>query len=327
MQLVVNTRGAYIGKVDERFQVTVGGVKQEFPSKNVEKILVTTSVALTTDALKLAMDNNIDVVFLEYSGKPFGRVWHSKLGSITTIRRNQLKLTEHSLGTEFVKQWIGEKIDNQVKHLQKLMVSRSKEKAALIQKAIDDILKQKQSIQETENVPIAKVRNIIEGHEGTAGRIYFKALGEVIPKQYEFSGRSKNPAIDMFNCMLNYAYGILYSNVERACIIGGLDPYIGIMHTDNYNKTALTFDLIEMYRGYMDEIVFSLFSKRQVKQDMFDKVQGGLWLNKEGKQLLIEAINKRFEDKIKYRGRMIALNNIIEFDCHTIANKILTEVS
>lgn len=99
------------------------------------------------------------------------------------------------------------------------------------------------------------------------------------------------------------------------------------MHTDNYNKTALVFDLIEMYRGYMDETVFSLFSKRKVKKDMFDKVsKGGFWINKEGKKLLIEEVNTRFEDKIKYKGRMIKLKNIIQYDCHNIANKILNEV-
>ena len=77
----------------------------------------------------------------------------------------------------------------------------------------------------------------------------------------------------------------------------------------------------------MDETVFSLFSKRKVKKDMFDKVsKGGFWINKEGKKLLIEEVNTRFEDKIKYKGRMIKLKNIIQYDCHNIANKILNEV-
>jgi hypothetical protein len=36
--------------------------------------------------------------------------------------------------------------------------------------------------------------------------------------------------------MLNYGHGVLYSMVEKACIIAGLDPYIGVLHTDNYNN-------------------------------------------------------------------------------------------
>lgn len=327
MELVINSRGAHISKVGERFQVTVEGTKQEFSSKKIEKILVTTSALITTDALKLAIENNIDVVFLEYNGKPFARVWHSKLGSITTIRRHQLKLNELPIGTEFVKEWITQKIDNQINHLNKLKLNRSDEKIELIDEAIKDIEEHKSILSTLNNVPIDNIRGTMEGHEGYCAKKYFNTLGELIPEKYKFKGRSKNPASDEFNCMLNYAYGILYSRVESSCIIAGLDPYIGIMHTDNYNRTALVFDLIEMYRGYMDEVVFSLFSKRKVKQDMFDKVEGGgYWLNKLGKQTLIESVNNRFEEKIKYKGRIIKLNNVIQYDCHNIANKVLNEV-
>ena len=71
--------------------------------------------------------------------------------------------------------------------------------------------------------------------------------------------------------MLNYSYGILYSSVEKSCILAGLDPYIGIMHTDNYNKVALVYDLIEMYRVYMDELVFKLFTTKKIRDEYFDK--------------------------------------------------------
>lgn len=326
MNLIINTRGAYITKKDDRFQIKIGEEKQEYSSKKVEQILISTSALVTTDALQLAMENNIDVVFLQYNGQPFGRVWHSKLGSISTIRRNQLKLTEIPLGTILVKEWIDQKLDNQITHLEKLKLNRTEEKVQILSESIEKIKSQREEIAKVPNISIDDVRNTIEGHEGTSGRVYFSVLGKVIPEQYRFDGRSKNPAKDMFNCMINYGYGILYSNVEKACIIAGLDPYIGIMHTDNYNKTALVFDLIEMYRGYMDEIIFKLFSKRQVKKDMFDEIEGGFWLNKEGKTLLISAVNERFAEKIKYKGRSIELKNVIEMDCHVIANRILEEV-
>ena len=226
-----------------------------------------------------------------------------------------------------MKNWVTQKLQNQINHLSKLKLNRTEEKVLIINETINEIIKHKDEIERLENEEIGGIRGLIEGHEGYSAKKYFNTLGKLIPEKYEFIGRSKNPATDMFNCMLNYGYGILYSRVEQACIIAGLDPYIGIMHTDNYNKTALVFDLIEMYRGYMDETVFSLFSKRKVKKDMFDKVsKGGFWINKEGKKLLIEEVNTRFEDKIKYKGRMIKLKNIIQYDCHNIANKILNEV-
>lgn len=327
MKLIINSPGAYLSKKDERFLIKVDEQKQEYSCKKVEQILISTSALVTSDALKLAVENNIDVVFLQYNGQPFARLWHSKLGSISTIRRNQLKLIDLPLGTVLSKEWINQKLKNQIDHLEKLKLNRTEEKISILSETILKIKEQQSNILKVAEVPINEVRNSIEGYEGSAGRVYFRALGKVIPEQYIFQGRSKNPAEDMFNCMLNYGYGILYSNVEKASIIAGLDPYIGIMHTDNYNKTALVFDLIEMYRGYMDEVIFKLFSKRKVKKDMFEKIKGGLWLNKEGKILLINAVNDRFADKIKYKGRNIELNNVIQFDCHNIANRILSEVS
>lgn len=134
----------------------------------------------------------------------------------------------------------------------------------MIREGIDILQTQKQNIESiSKEKTVEQVRYSIQGYEGTASRTYFSILGQLIINPYSFKGRSKNPAKDPFNCMLNYCYGILYSSVEKACIIAGLDPYIGIMHTDNYNKKALVFDLVEMYRGYMDEFVFKLFATKR----------------------------------------------------------------
>lgn len=277
MELVINTRGSKISKSNECFLICVNDVREEISSKKVERILITTSANITTDALKLAVENNIDVIFLEYSGKPFARVWHSKLGSITTIRRNQLKLRELELGTELVKELIIQKLENQNKHLKKLKLNRSDKKIEIINKAIEIIDSHKNNISILKGDSIMMIREIIEGYEGHSARVYFETLSNLLAEKYSFDGRSKNPAKDEFNCMLNYAYGILYSRVETACIIAGLDPYIGIMHVDNYNRTSLVFDLIEIYIVYMDEIVFGLFSKRKVKNNMFDNVEDGVF--------------------------------------------------
>ncbi|MGG7163514.1 CRISPR-associated endonuclease Cas1 [Clostridium ihumii] len=326
MELIINTRGAFLSKTGDRFKVKVGDKSEEYSSKKVSRIIMTTAASITTDAMKLAMENNIDIVLLEYNGMPFGRIWHSKLGSVCTIRRNQLKLNENEFGTSLVKEWISTKMTNQANYLKKLEVNRSLEKQKNLSNAIEKIENEIEKVNKYPNITISKIRNSLEGHEGTAGRIYFEALGKIIPDKYKFKGRSKNPAKDEFNCMLNYAYGMLYSKVERACVIAELDPYIGIMHTDNYNKTALVFDVIEVYRHYMDEIVFSLFTKRLVKDEMFDKVENGLWLNSNGKALLIEKINTRFEEQIRYKGKLIKINNVIQYDLHKLANEILEKV-
>lgn len=327
MKLVLNTPGLYLCRRGECFQIQSENEKKEFAAVKVDQIMITTHAALTTDAIELALENNIDIIFLKGTGQPMGRVWHSKLGSISTIRRKQLFLQENSFGLQLVKEWLVEKMDNQIRVLNKLATNRrDEERRQAIKEALEKIQKQKENVKAIpSNETVDGVRGPLLGYEGTAGRVYFETLGKLIPEKYAFEGRSRNPALDQFNCMLNYAYGILYSSVEKACIIAGLDPYIGIMHTDNYNKKALVFDLVEMYRGYMDEIVFRLFSTKKVEDDFFDRIEEGYYLNKEGKKLLIGEYNKELEEKLNYRGRRIEFANIIQYDCHQIANRILKE--
>ena len=91
MKLIINSPGIYLLK-RRVFLVKNGDDKQEFSCRKVQQILITTAAAISTDAIELAVENNIDIVFLKFNGQPLGRIWHSRLGSITTIRRKQLVL-------------------------------------------------------------------------------------------------------------------------------------------------------------------------------------------------------------------------------------------
>ncbi len=326
MKLIINSPGIYLAKRGECFLVKNGDDKQEFSCRKVQQILITTAAAISTDAIELAVENNIDIVFLKFNGQPLGRIWHSRLGSITTIRRKQLVLQNHPFGLKLVKEWILSKMEKQIVFLNKLAMNRRDERRQLIKDTITIIGTQADNIKRipTGNC-VEEVRYSLLGYEGTAGRAYFSTLGKIIPQAYAFESRSRNPALDPFNCMLNYSYGILYSSVEKSCILAGLDPYIGIMHTDNYNKVALVYDLIEMYRVYMDELVFKLFTTKKIRDEYFDKIQNGYYLNQDGKKLLVGEYNKFLEKRIRHKGRNIQMQNIIQFDCHELANRLLKE--
>jgi len=327
MQLVINTYGSYLQKNGDCFKVKKDEQVFEVSVKKVDSIMITTAAYITTDAIKLAMDNNIDVIFLDEFGDPFGRVWHSKLGSTTLIRRRQLEIADTTEGVNLALEWVRKKFDNQIDLLTRLRESRSN-KSSEITAYIDKLRNCRNSMdslipQNTSHVGIEDVRGSIMGIEGSGGRIYFEAVSFIMPDRYKFDGRSRNPARDEFNTLLNYAYGILYSKVEKACIIAGLDPYVGIIHTDHYNKKSLVFDLIENFRIWADETVIKIFAGRDVKQEHFDKLENGFTLNKDGKAVLISAFNNFLDESIRYSGRNIKRGDIIQFECHKIANQLI----
>lgn len=321
MQLVINTYGSYLKKSGDCFVVKNEDKVFEVAAKKVDSIMITTSAYLSTDALKFAIENNIDVIFLDEFGDPYGRIWHSKLGSTVLIRRRQLEISATEEGFELAKEWVQRKIGNQIEFLERLKRPRE-DKTERLESSINGLKEISQKMSFLTGT-IDERRGTIMGLEGSAGRIYFDALSYIMPERFRFEGRSRNPAKDEFNALLNYAYGVLYSLVEKACIIAGLDPYIGFIHTDNYNKKSLVFDLIEMFRIFAEETVVYLFSGRKVKVEYFDEVKGGLTLNKDGKAVLIEALNKTLDETMRYKGRNIQKRNIIQFECHSIANSLI----
>lgn len=58
MQLVINTYGSYLRKKEGCFLIKNEDGEFEVSVKKVDSIMITTSSYLSTDAIKLAMDNN-----------------------------------------------------------------------------------------------------------------------------------------------------------------------------------------------------------------------------------------------------------------------------
>ncbi|HDP67890.1 MAG TPA: CRISPR-associated endonuclease Cas1 [Candidatus Marinimicrobia bacterium] len=321
MQLVINTYGAAIHRVGNLFEICADGNKSLVSPRKVQSILITTGVHLTSDAIEMAVEHNIDILFADKFGNPYGRLWHSKLGSTARIRRSQIELSMRPDGLQLGLQWVLRRFESQIEFLKNLRGRRTRASAeitnmiGILAKSADDL-----------NAlfgDISEVRNKILGIEGYAGRQYWQLLGGLLPERFQFYERSRNPARDEFNCLLNYAYGVLYGIVERACVIAGLDPYVGFIHTDNYNKTSLVFDIIEAYRIYAEETVFGLFSARQVTRKLFDPYNNGMTLNAEGKKVLLERYNRYLDEAIRYSGRNIKRRDIVQYDLHKFAKELM----
>lgn len=327
MQLVINTYGTYVHVKDDLFEVRVKKDGQEekhhFASQKVTSILLSKGAALSTDAIILAIKNNIDILVFEYDGMPVGRFWHSRPGSTSKIRKKQLEASLNETGLFWVKKWLEQKTGNQIEFLKSLKKNRAA-RADEIQEVIEKITDLKQKIKETDGKDISFVDSRLRGLEGTSGRYYFQMLSSLLSKEYQFNGRSFRPAQDPFNAFLNYAYGILYSRVEKSLVIAGLDPFVGFMHRDDYNMRSLVFDFIEPYRIIADEVVFRLFSAKKVNKSHSDKITKGYSLNAEGKNLLVQHFFKFFdEDKIRYKGRNQSRGNALQLEAHYFANQLI----
>ncbi|HOE91062.1 MAG TPA: CRISPR-associated endonuclease Cas1 [Candidatus Cloacimonadota bacterium] len=321
MELYLMNYGAYLHKKGKLFEVEIEGKKKQFSPEKISSVILTNAATITTDAIQMAMEYNIDIVFLDEFGDPYGRVWYPKLGSTTYIRRKQLEVYTQDEGLEFVKTWVLRKCDNQQKFIKLLLSKRPDADDTFY----DHVEKMKTHYKSLESIsePLSVSSNSIMGYEGIHSRFYFQSLSKLIPRQYQFEGRSARPAKDAFNAFLNYGYGILYTKVEKALIIAGLDPFVGLLHTDNYNKKSLVFDFIEPYRYLIDRPVFYLFSRSKVNESHYEPLKNGIKISSDGKKLLASAIMEHFDTKIRYGKRNIKNIDQIQSDAHSFGNYLI----
>lgn len=299
MQLVINTYGSSLRRKGDRFIVKAGEREIAFSAQKVQSIVIATGAHFSSNVVELASQHNVDIVFLDKQGNPTARIWQTRLGSTATIRRRQIEAAETDDGLRFVRDWTADKLDNQNAFLKELQQRRT-DSAAVFDSPLKTLAECRDKIAALVGT-VDQVRNSLMGLEGSAGRVYFTCLGRVVPAEYQFTGRSRQPASDPFNAMLNYAYGVLYSLVERSLILAGLDPFVGFLHTDNYNKKSLVFDMIEPFRIIAERATVLIFTGRRAKTEFFREVPGGVELAPDGRAFLISELNKRLDRTVRYQ--------------------------
>lgn len=321
MQLVLDKYGISLGLEDGMFKVQHKEGSRKIPVGKIKSIFLQRSASITTDAIFEAIENEIDITLINKFGMPVGKVWSHKFGSISTIRKNQVHFAESAQGARWVIEQLQKKLENQTA----MIIALGKPDdihEKLRTQTIKNIEKHIDKMNELNPSTISEVEKTLRGWEGTCSRAYFHCINAHLPGQYKFSQRSQHPALDMFNAMLNYTYGILYSKIEAALVTAGIDPYAGIMHRDEYNKPVLVYDTIEGFRVWADFVVIDLCMQQVIFLEFFDREGQVFLLNTSGKKILIQSFNDYMEEIITVKGLARSRNEHINVFAKSLATKL-----
>lgn len=325
MDLILNTFGSSLQKENDLFLVIHKDGKQLISPDKVKTISISKGAKISSDAALLALEREIDVLFVDNSGKPVGRLWSVKYGSISTIRRNQLNFISSPAAVEWIREIITEKLDNQIALLLSINTFDHSLKQE-VESSIKKIESHKAKVVKVKAESVREVAATLRGWEGASSKIYFQTISRFMPAEYKFEQRTQHPATDMFNCLLNYGYGILYGKIEGSLIKAGIDPYIGVMHRDEYNRPVMVYDVIEKYRVWIDYIVFGLCLQKAVNEDCFTiKPDGSYWLEANGKRILIQSVNDYLGEVIFVKGLERSRDTHIDLYAAALAQKFLNQ--
>lgn len=302
MEIVLNTFGVSLSRDNEGFVINNADGRQRIPVAGITSIQVSRGAQITSDAVLLAVEHEIEILFTDRSGQPVARVWSPKYGSISTIRKGQLAFSFSADAVGWIKDVIRQKIENQQAMLL-MLTAQEEEMRPLVDKSIRRLEDYRTKISSVSGAIVSDIAATLRGWEGLASKIYFETINEFLPEEYRFVKRTQHPATDPTNAFLNYGYGLLYGKIEGALIKAGIDPYIGIMHRDDYNRPVLVYDVIELYRVWIDYVVVMLLKQHVITMEHYSvKSDGSCWLEALGRRILIQSVNDYLDEIVGEGG-------------------------
>ena len=180
----------------------------------------------------------------------------------------------------------------------------------------------RRKIQTAEGNIVSDVAATLRGWEGLASKIYFTSFNDFIPEEYRFEKRTQHPATDIANALLNYGYGLLYGKIEGALIKAGIDPYVGVMHRDDYNRPVLVYDVIELYRVWIDYVVIQLLRQKAITDEHYSiREDGSYWLEALGRRILIQSVNDYLDEIVEINGQSRSRMTQIALYAQNLAQK------
>jgi CRISP-associated protein Cas1 len=323
MHLVLNSFGSSLQRRDGNFVVVTAEGEQAIHPPDLKSISVARGARVSSDAVLLAIEHEIDLLFLDRTGMPLGRVWSVQYGSLSEIRRRQLDFAQSPAALPWVKELLLAKLDN----LAALLLMLDPGQPPLtnqVKGALNSIADHGRKIAALKAEWLHEAAASLRGWEGAAAKRYFAVVSAALPPDYQFEGRSQHPATDWTNALLNYGYGMLYAKVEGALIRAGLDPYVGIMHRENHNRPVLAFDVIERYRVWVDYVVVQLCRQEAFSPECFETTPtGACLLQGLGKRILIQAVNDYLAEIVELNGQARSREHHLQLYAHALAQFFL----
>ena len=299
--LYIFTEDAYLSLNGENVVIWQNETKLgRIPLHTLESIISFSYKGASPALMGKCVEQQIELSFFSPGGRFLARAGGGPRGNVLLRRRQyaaadspneSLRIAKNFIiGKIYNARWVLERTTRD--HALSVDVSKLHEASVGLKNAL-------QSVRDCEDM------DSMRGIEGEAASTYFSAFDEMIlhpDPQFHFSTRNRRPPLDRVNALLSFAYQLLANNCAAALESVGLDPYVGMMHTDRPGRKSLALDLMEELRAVVaDRFVLTGINNRIFSADMFISMENGaVLLNDAGRRAFFGAWKERRNDKITH---------------------------
>jgi len=228
-------------------------------------------------ALRWLADQDTAFVMLERNGKVLATTGPVK-PSDARLRRSQGLALQSGIALKIARELIIQKLHGQEQVIRKFF------KESSMTHVIADARR---------SVAQAKANEEIRRWEAKGALAYWSTIREVpvnfsksdslkIPEHWKRFGSRVSPltnsprlAVNPANAILNYLYAVLESESRLALAALGLDPGIGVLHSDLRSRDSLASDLMEPIRPKVDALLLKLLGSEQLHREWFFEQRDG----------------------------------------------------
>lgn len=315
----ITEEGARIQKRKGRFIVGRNlEVMFEIPEETLEGLVLIGSIQVSSQAMIELLRLGIPVTWISRTGKFFGRLESTSHVNVWKHRK-QVLLEDSPFLLKIARHAIMAKVHNQ------LTVLRQQNRRAqndTIETDINTIVRIRK------NIRLATDRDEIMGYEGAIARAYFHALGQLVPPEFAFTKRTKQPPLDPFNTMLSLGYTLLMYDIYTAISNQGLHPYFGFLHALKNHHPALASDLMEEWRApIVDSLSLSLLHHHEIGPEHFEPAEDGdgIFMTREGRSIFIKAYEKKLHSLNQYLDKKQSFRKSLEQQAAHYAQAIMSD--
>ena len=221
-------------KTDRKYQF----ITENIPLIDIEMlVIVGSNVRISSGAMLMLAEANIPIIV--HSRRLDVTLLIPYNVRIAEVRRRLYKLADSSewrihIGKIFIEgKLLG--LVNLVRYLAYKDIEKGKN--------IKWVLKEVADIEKLRKEEINNIRNVdsLRLYEAKWSKKLWELLVTFVPNEYEFTGRNPKSR-DPINSAISYTYAIIYGLCTHALIASGLDPYVGIIHSERAGRTSLTYD-------------------------------------------------------------------------------------
>ena len=288
---------------------TLEGDVKYVPVSYAKCLVIMSQTQITYAAIIEILKNGGSIVYIDNTGNIIGEIGRSDLNKRLMIKQLAVYLNEEKR-IDVAKRFVYEKIVAQRDIINVKNKTVSNEILVKAAKKLHSLARV---------VPNQTTINKLMGIEGLASKTYFDVFGILYNDNcFKWNGRSRRPANDPMNAMLNFGYSLLEKDVRRSLATKGLEVSIGYLHSLDLRKDSLIFDVMEKFRPLIvDRFVMRCISWKMFSDSDFEIIEGRCLFNEKARNKFIAEYEKyvgSYDDDLgnTLRGKISDETNTLE---------------